>query len=147
MEDCGEASVCLGLETRRDRTKKTLHLSQSRYAEKVLERFGMTLSKPVVTRMEKQLEQQDIEGEQIDTSLYRQAIKSLMYLAVGTRLDIAFAVSRLAQYVDCPTHSLWVAVKRVLRNLRGRKDVGIRYSTSSSINPVGFSDSTGEDAR
>ncbi len=28
MEDCGEASVCVGLEDRRDRSKKELHLSQ-----------------------------------------------------------------------------------------------------------------------
>ncbi len=71
--------------------------------KKVLERFGMTLSKPVVTPMENQLEQQDIEGEQIDTSLYRQAIGSLMYLAVCILSDIAFAVSRLSQYVEHPT--------------------------------------------
>ncbi len=62
MEDCGEASVCLGLEIRRDRSNKRLHLSQSRYAEKVLERFGMALSKPVVTPMDKQLEQQASRG-------------------------------------------------------------------------------------
>ncbi len=62
MEDCGEASVSLGLEIRRDRTKKILHFSQSRYAEKVLERFDMTLSKPVVTPIEKQLEQQGQRG-------------------------------------------------------------------------------------
>ncbi len=34
MEDCREASVCLGLEIRRDCSNKRLHLSQSRYAEK-----------------------------------------------------------------------------------------------------------------
>ncbi len=81
------------------------------------------------------------EGEQIDASLYNQAIGSLMYLAVGTRPDIAFAVSRLAQYVEHPSHSLWVSFKRVLRYLRGTKDVGIKYSSSSSINLVAFSDS------
>ncbi len=129
MEDCGEASVCLGLRYV-ETEQETLHLNQSRYSEKVLERFGMTLSKPVVTPKEKQLEQRGHRGEQIDTSLYRQAIGSLMYLAAGTRPDIAFAVSRLAQYVEHPTHSLWAAVKRVLRYLRGTKDVGIRYSAS-----------------
>ncbi len=30
MEDCGEASVCLGLEIRRDRSNKRLHLSHVR---------------------------------------------------------------------------------------------------------------------
>ncbi len=141
MEDCGEASVCLGLEIHRNRSKKTLHVSQSRYAEKVLKRFGMESSKPVVTPMDKQLEQQDIEGEPVESSLYRQAIGCLMYLAVGTRPDIAFAVSRLAQFVEHPTHNLWVAVKRVLRYISGTRDLGIEYSTSESLSPVGFSDS------
>ncbi len=69
MEDCGEASVCLGIKIRRDRSKKELHLRQSRYAAKVLERFGMASSKPVVTPMDGQIEPQDIKGELVDTSL------------------------------------------------------------------------------
>ncbi len=59
----------LGLKFRRDRSKKELHLSQSRYAAKVLERFGMASSKPVVTPMDGQIEPQDIKGELIDTVL------------------------------------------------------------------------------
>ncbi len=72
MKDCGEASVCLGLEIRRDRKTKSLHLSQKRYAEKVLERFGMAESKPVVTPMNGQLELSDLEGDPFDSSIYRQ---------------------------------------------------------------------------
>ncbi len=64
-----------------------------------------------------------------------------MYLAVGTRPDIAFAVSRLAQFAEHPTHNLWVAVKRVYRYISGTRDLGIEYSTSESLSPVGFSDS------
>ncbi len=141
MEDCGEASICLGLEIRRDRPKKLLHLSQQRYAEKILHRFGMEDSKPVVTPMEGQLLQSDIEGEPFDSSKYRKAVGSLMYLAVGTRPDISFAISRLAQYVESPTQKLWVAIKRVLRYICGTKNTGIMYSSSSSLYPVGYSDS------
>ncbi len=55
MEDCGEESVCLGLEIRGERKIKVLHLSPTRYAENVLEHFGVSNSKPVVTPMDGQL--------------------------------------------------------------------------------------------
>eukprot|EP00171_Calliarthron_tuberculosum_P002751 IDg2751t1 len=51
MTDCGEADVCLGFEIRRNRENKTLHLSQTRYTTKILERFGMGDCKLVVTPM------------------------------------------------------------------------------------------------
>jgi len=64
-----------------------------------------------------------------------------MYLAVGTRPDIAFAVGRLAQHVEKPTKSLWVAVKRVLRYIAGTRSVGILYQGSISLTPIAYSDS------
>ncbi len=70
-----------------------------------------------------------------------------MYLAVGTRPDISFAVSRLGQFVDHPTRQLWVEVKRILRYICGTKDLGITYSSDSRLYPVGYSDSDWEDAR
>ncbi len=78
MEDCGEADICLGLEIRRDRSKKLLHLSQKSYAEKILLRFGMEDSKQVVTPMDGQILQSDIEGAPFDSSKYRQAVGSLI---------------------------------------------------------------------
>lgn len=99
MKDCGAAKICLGLEISRCRTSRTLHVCQGRYAEKVLQRFGMSDSKPVVTPMDVQLEHNALEGERCDETLYRQAIGSLMYLMIGTRPDIAFVVGRLSQYM------------------------------------------------
>ena len=141
MKDCGRARVCLGLEIVRDPSRGLLHLNQTRYAEKVLERFGMENSSPVTTPMQAQISIGDTETEAIDSTLYRKAIGSLMYLAVGTRPDIAFAVGRLAQFVETPTKSLWVAVKRVLRYVSGTKGFGVLYKASEELSPVGFSDS------
>ncbi len=81
-------------------------MSRSRYAEKMLERFGMSNSKPVVSPMEAQIEPSYLEGELFDITLCRQAIGCLMYLAVGTRPDISFTVGRLAQFVERPTPQL-----------------------------------------
>ena len=44
------------------------------------------------------------EGDNIaDISLYQQIIGSLMYLVIGTRPDLAFAISLLSQFSSKPT--------------------------------------------
>eukprot|EP00171_Calliarthron_tuberculosum_P021470 IDg21470t1 len=111
MTDCGESNVFLDLKIRRDRSKKTLHLSQTRYTNKVLERFGMSDCKPVVAPIECQITPEDLVVHPIDSTLYRQCIGSMMYLSIGTRSNIALAVSRLAQFVEDPTQNLWTSAK------------------------------------
>ncbi len=105
IEDCGEAGVFLRLEIRRDRSKRIPYLGQTRYTEKVLELFGMLNNKPVVSPMDGQIIQSDLEEEPFDTTVYIQAIGCLMYLSVGSCPDI-FSVTRLAQYVENPTTQL-----------------------------------------
>lgn len=46
---------------------------------------------------------------------YREAIGCLMYLMIGTRVDIGFAVYLLANFVERPTMLRWQVVKRVMR--------------------------------
>ena len=50
---------------------------------------------------------------------YKAAVGSLMYAMVGTRADLAFAVSMVSQFMSRagPTH--WSAVKRIMRYLQG----------------------------
>jgi len=50
-----------------------------------------------------------------------------MYLAVGTRPDIAFAVSTVSQALDKPTEADWQKVKHILRYLKGTSHMGIVY--------------------
>ena len=70
---------------------------------------------------------------------YRQAIGSLMWAAVATRLDIAFAVSLLSQFLENPGEVHWNAVKRVLRYLKGTKDHKLTLGSSQN-GLVGYAD-------
>jgi len=71
-----------------------------------------------------------------------------MYAAVATRPDIAFAVNRLVSFTANPTMCHWTAAKRVLRYLKGTKDMGITYSqpnpkdSDSQNHIVGYSDAS-----
>ena len=49
MKDLGHAKKILGMEIKRDRRKGTMFLSQKKYLEKVLNTFGMSNCKPVIT--------------------------------------------------------------------------------------------------
>jgi len=143
MQDCGEAKLCLGLEIVRNRSARTLVLHQELYANKVLDRFGMHESRPVSTPMAVQIDASMLESEPISTTLYRQAIGSLMYLMIGTRPDLGFVVSRLSQHMENPTVDLWNAVKRVFRFVSGTRGHGVQYGGVEHpiTAPSGFSDS------
>lgn len=50
---------------------------------------------------------------------YQSIVGSLMYAMLGTRPDIAFAVSVVSRYAPNPTPADYGAVKRILRYLKG----------------------------
>jgi hypothetical protein len=69
----------------------------------------------------------------VDPTLYKQLIKSLMYL-VNTKLDIRFAVNTLSHYMVEPGHVHWIEEKHVLRYLHGTVGYGLRYVSYDVIN-------------
>ena len=51
-----------------------------------------------------------------------------MYLMIGSRSDIAFAVGKLARFCETPKTKHWTAVKRVLRYVNGTSSMGLCYN-------------------
>ncbi|KAG5875990.1 hypothetical protein JTB14_007367 [Gonioctena quinquepunctata] len=54
---------------------------------------------------------------------YRKAIGALLYIAVNTRPDISVSTSILSRKVSQPTERDWTEVKRILRYLKGTRDM------------------------
>ena len=54
-----------------------------------------------------------------------------MYLMVGTRPDIAYAVGVASRSLENPTEDDIVKVKRIFRYLRGTVSHGIKYQADS----------------
>jgi hypothetical protein len=54
------------------------------------------------------------DASQMNAVPYREAIGSVLYLAVRTRTDIAVAVSILSKHVQEPRPAHWECVKRIL---------------------------------
>ena len=125
MKDLGESRVILNMDISRNRPERRLSLCQARYAQKVIERFGMGAARGQDTPMEGKLDL-TVPTNPVNQP-YREAIGSLMYLMVGTRPDIGFAVCNLSKYAQNPGQAHWDAVKRVLRYLIKTKDLGICF--------------------
>ena len=71
----------------------------------------------------------DSSSDLIDATMYHQMIGSLMYL-MNTRPYICFAVNTLSQFLTDPRHVHLIAVKHVLRYLKGTVDYGIKYDVN-----------------
>ncbi|SGY60145.1 BQ5605_C007g04389 [Microbotryum silenes-dioicae] len=137
----GDAEYVLGIQLKRS-DDGSITLSQERYLQDVLERFDLALAKPASTPMQKNLllELDQSTPSDQERTRYLQAIGSLMYAALGTRPDLAYAVSYLARFAKEPGPTHWTAIKHVLRYIRGTVSYGLRYTPTPG--PLyGYSDS------
>jgi hypothetical protein len=107
--------------------KLGLLLTQQRYAESVLEKFGMKECKPVASPMTPGLKLEH-EGEVLpEGNEYAAIVGSLLYLSVKTRPDIAHAVGVLSRFMSCPRTPHMQAAKRVLRYIAGNPGAGLFF--------------------
>jgi len=130
MSDLGELHYCLGVEFKRDRVNRTITMSQSKYIEEVLKRFNMEECKPIGTLLDVnskllKLTKEEFQGiqEEMQGIPYKAAVGSLMYVMVGTRPDLAFPVSMVSQFMSRAGPSHWMAVKCIMRYLKGTLDL------------------------
>jgi hypothetical protein len=107
-------------------------IMQTKYIEEILEKYGLQDTCSVHTPLDSHVKLEPGEPEAGNRSNnYAHLIGSLMYAAVATRPNIAFAINRLVLFTANPTMCHWTATKHVLRYLKGTKNIGITYSKPS----------------
>ncbi|XP_071575148.1 uncharacterized protein [Temnothorax nylanderi] len=139
----GDCSSFVGIQIERDRASKSMFVHQSAYARKIIEKFGMSKAKEVSVPADPHTILYPVEsGESERHNVpYREAVGSLMFLAVVTRPDLAYAVNATSKFLNNHNESHWQAVKRIIAYLIGTIDVGIEYRASESgIELTGYSD-------
>lgn len=136
LEDLGPASYFLGVRITRDRLRKRTYLAQDAYADQILERFGLENCRPTDTPMaagfEKFLVPNDGNATAAEIRHYQSKVGSLLYLAVHTRPDIAFACSAFSRYLSNPSPQHLKGVDRIFRYLKGTMNLGVMYDGNSS---------------
>jgi hypothetical protein len=143
MKDLGDLHFILGLQVHRRRRDRSLQLSQPQYIDTILLRLGLGECKPAKSPLPaKTVLFPRADGQSgCDRGQYLVAIGSLMYLMLGTRPDIAFAVGLLSRFANDPSSTHWDAVLHVFRYVSATRHLSIEYSNSSKTNQVvGYSD-------
>ncbi|GJS67239.1 hypothetical protein Tco_0681803 [Tanacetum coccineum] len=103
--------------------------NQSKYASEIVKKYGMLTIDSVDTPLvEKSKLDEDLHGTQVDATLYRGMIGSLMYLT-SSRPDLIHAVCLCARYQAKPTENHLQAHMQ-MQTTRGCQDT--RRSTSGS---------------
>ncbi|GKC25875.1 putative ribonuclease H-like domain-containing protein, partial [Tanacetum coccineum] len=139
MSSMGELTFFLGLQvTQKD---DGIFISQDKYVDEILKKFGFLTVKTASTPMEtsKPLHK-DAEAEDVDVHLYRSMIGSLMYLT-ASRPDIMFAVCACARFQATPKGSHLYAVKRIFRYLKHQPKLGLWYPKDSPFDLESYTDS------
>lgn len=116
-------------------------MSQKRYILEILKKYGMEDCKPISTPLEVNAKFDDIptKEEEMARIPFRSLMGSLLYIAIGTRPDIAFAVNCLSQYNNKYAETHWKAAKRILRYLKGTVDMKLTYE-KTDLPLIGFAD-------
>ena len=125
----GEASYVLGVKILRDRSKRLLGLSQETYIKKMLQCYHMHDCKLMDTLVERNLSLSlDMcpklaeQKEQMSKVPYSSAIGSLMYLMMCLHPNICYAIRLASRFQSNPGIKHWMAIKRILRYLKGTVD-------------------------
>lgn len=130
--DLGEAKEFLRMRILKKDGK--ICIDQTAYLNKVLQRFGMTNAKYAATPLPEGYHPL-LSTDTVDTTLrtqYQQIIGSLMYIMLGTRPDIAFAVTKMAQHAANPTQDHLNRALHICRYLAGTADYALTYSGHSN---------------
>lgn len=83
------------------------------------------------------------ESNKVEKKKYQSLIGALIYVATNTRIDIAASISILSRKMNCSTESDWIEAKRIIRYLKGIKDLKLILGSKKEKEKnilVGYSD-------
>ncbi|GJW49413.1 uncharacterized mitochondrial protein-like protein, partial [Tanacetum coccineum] len=117
-----------------------IFINQSKYASEIVKKYGLLTTDSVNTPLvEKSKLDEDLQGKQVDATLYRDMIGSLLYLT-SNRPDLIHAVYLCARYQAKPTEKHLQAMKRIFRYLKGTINMGLLYSKDTDMSLTAYAD-------
>ncbi|KMQ86152.1 retrovirus-related pol polyprotein from transposon tnt 1-94 [Lasius niger] len=128
----GELTNYLGVNARKD-SEGVYSIDQEQYIQKIFEWFGLEDAK--ISKIPMDTGYLKIIGDKkpmVNSDIYQKLIGALLYVATHTRPDIAASVSILSQRVKQPTETDWTEAKRVVRYLKGTKNLRLKLGGNTN---------------
>ncbi|CAI7774317.1 unnamed protein product [Closterium sp. NIES-54] len=130
----GDVNFYLGLHIERDVEKRCMRVHQRKYLDALAANFGQSEGHvatpfPSGFKCVKGPEEESVGEEK--RRRFHSLVGSLMYAAVNTRPDVAFATGQLARVVQCPNEEQVAAGMRVAKYLGQTPTVGLQYSAAA----------------
>ncbi|CAD7935075.1 unnamed protein product [Amoebophrya sp. A120] len=123
----------LGATLEYNASKKTMRIHMAEAIDRVLKKFNMVDCRGVATPVLPGRQLPEIQTTEVDTSApetsfpLRSLVGSLQYIACMCRVDIVYAVQRVAREVVNPTPQAVKAAKRILAYLKATREIGLEY--------------------
>jgi hypothetical protein len=129
ITDLGKLYQFLGLWITRDHPSRRLFLHQIPYISNILNGVGIKSCNRIFMpiRVKTQLRPSENKSEITEMVQYQSVVGKLMYGMLGTRPDLAYAVSTLSKFNHCPIMDHHSALKSVFRYLKQTANLGILY--------------------
>jgi len=127
--DVGEVDYIIGIKFVKCKDGYFIH--QKKYLEDILNKFEINKFKPTSNMIP--IENNILKSKKFNPTKYKQAIGSLLYLAISTRPDILFSVSRASRKSKDPTYEDWYNVIKIFRYLKGKPDYGIKFTYNNKL--------------
>ncbi|GKF73932.1 ribonuclease H-like domain-containing protein, partial [Tanacetum coccineum] len=116
-----------------------MFLSQSKYAEEILERTYMQHCNPCSTPVDTE-SKLGPDGDPVsDSTLYRSLASALQYLTF-TQPNISYVVQQVCIYMHDPREPHLAALKRILWYVHGTLDHGLQVHVSTTTQLTAYID-------
>ncbi|GJZ45170.1 retrovirus-related pol polyprotein from transposon TNT 1-94 [Tanacetum coccineum] len=138
MSMIGELKFFLGIQIHQ--SPCGIFINQSKYAQEMLKKHGMTSCDSIGTPMATKPLDADLSGTLVDQMKYCSMVRALMYLTASIS-DIVHATCYYACYQERPTEKHLKEVKRIFRYLKNTINMGLWYLKDTSFELTAFSDS------
>lgn len=129
IEEKGPVSWFLGVRVIRDRKRRTITLVHDEYIDKIAKKFDLaeTGKFPATPLSSEDIKKSTGEATKKEIKDYQERVGSILYTSIMVRPDIAYAASRLSQYLTNPSKQHFDAVNRVIVYLYRTRYQSIQY--------------------
>jgi len=134
----GELNYFIGLQIKQ--RSDVIFENQVMYTRELIKKFGLEDAKisktlmATITKLDK-----DEHGKSVDIKLYHIMIGSLLYL-MASRSGILYSICVCARFQSCPKESYLIAVKRIIKFLKGTFGMGLWYQKTRQFSMTSYSD-------